>query len=455
MKKIEDILDNTENDTILFLGKFLHIAKDDLEKFTKKLGFNFATNYNESDKIALVVLSSILNPIEEELSYTLYDAKVPDCKLEEFESFYAKSIKPNSLIMALKLSNNQDRLISFLKSQAIDNELFLKLFKLYNWGEDGLFDSDSNRDIALAFINRFFDRRNNFNHNDVAHSPASILDIALTTSNANVLEALLKIPNYKINARKQEAWKPKSLKEFIAINPNITNDIKRYLLNLNNPRIDAILALNSTINKDEQLLILSRKESMALKNLAKNSNLDIEVFKKLVKEPNIKETLLQNQKITKEHLDLITKDDYILLAKNPNIKEIANKILNIDRNLDFALSSNMAIESKELAKLYKKYKADIALEISQNPNTPSDILEELYKLQNQEITQNLAANPATPQYIIDELCAKDKRQLNIYLAKNPNIKDEYIEFFKLDNELLRIMSKEPKLVEKIAKKEYI
>jgi len=72
MKKIEDILKTTNGDTILFLGKFLHIAQNDLKKFTQKLGFKFAIEYDDNDKIALVVLSSILNPIEEELSYALY-----------------------------------------------------------------------------------------------------------------------------------------------------------------------------------------------------------------------------------------------------------------------------------------------------------------------------------------------------------------------------------------------
>ena len=455
MKNLKDLLATKNGDTILFLGKFLHINQDDLEKFTKKLGFKFATTYNQEDSIALVVLSSILNPIEEELSYALYDKKVPDCKLEEFESYYISTLKPNSLLMALKLSNNQDRLISFLKSKAVSNELFLKLFKLYNWNNLGLFDSDNNRDITLAFINRFFDKRDSFNHNDIAHSPASILDIALTTTNPDVLEALLKVPNYEINARKQEEWKPKNLKEFIAINPNINSSIKRYLLNLNNHRVDAILAINIAINADEQMLILSRGNKTTLINLAQNKNLTLKAFKELLKGDDTKKVLLQNQKITKEHLNLIAIDDYNLLIDNPNLKDVIDYLLYKDKNLDINLASNSSLSSKDIAKLYKTYKDDIALKISKNPNTPSDILEELYRGKNEQIIQNLAANPSTPQYIIDELCAKDKRSLNIFLAKNPNIKDEYIEFFKLDNELLRIMSENQKLIEKIAKKEYI
>jgi len=357
--------------------------------------------------------------------------------------------------MALKLSNNQDRLISFLKSKAIDNELFLKLFKLYNWNNEGLFDNDNNRDIALAFINRFFDKRESFNHNDIAHSPASILDIALTTTNPDVLDALLKIPNYEINARKQEAWKPKNLKEFIAINPNITKEIIRYLLNLNNPRIDTILAINSALDADEQMLILSRNNFESLKNLAKNQNLDIKIFKELLNKIDIKETLLKNQKITKEHIKLISQDDFLIVATNPNIKDIAKKLLDINGNIDFIIAKNSSLEQDSLRKLYNKYSYNIAKELSANPNTPTDILKELFTLEDLEVTQNLASNPSTPQDIIDSLCAKDKHSLNIHLAKNPNIKDEYIEFFKLDNELLRIMSQVPQLVEKIAKKEYI
>jgi hypothetical protein len=454
MNKIESILEKSQNNTILFLGKFLNIMQEDLAKFTQKLGFEFATNYEDTKSYALIVLSSILNPIEEDISYQLYEQNIPDCKLEEFESFYAKSIKPNALLMSLKLSNNQDRVVSFLKSKAVDNELFLKLFKLYNWQNEGLFDNDNNRDITLSFINRFFVKRENFNHNDIAHSPASILDIALTSTNQDALEALLKIPEYRIRQRDKTKIAPTNIKETVALNPNINRATIRYLLNLNETKIDYFLAKNPNLTKDEQLQLFNRGNTQLLSNLAKNPNLDIEIFAKLLSS-SAKEIVLIYQTITKEHFKLLNQNDIEIVVKNPNIKDIYKELLGLSKSIDISLASNVSLDKKDIQKLYKKYGKEISYSLASNPKTPSDILNKIYKIDDINLTKLIAQNPSTPQEIIYSLCQKDDYLLNRDLAKNPNLPDDYIEFFKLDNELLRIMSQVPQLVEKISKKEYI
>jgi len=456
IKKIEHILEQSGSGTILFLGKFLHISREDIEKFVTKAGYKFSTTYNTEDKTILVVLSSMLNPLEEELSYELYDKKIPDCKLEEFESYFAKSLKPNALLMALKLSNNQDRLISFLKSPAIDDELYLKLLKLYNWGGEDLFDNDSNRDITLTFIKRFFPHRESFNHTDIAHSPASIIDIALITDNSEILDAILKLPNYKINSRGKEKWKPTALHEFVAINPAISNDAKKQLLNLKDNRYNALLALNLALIKDEQLQLLSSGNTQTKINLAKNRNLDREVFAKLLQESeDVVKTLLQQQKIEPNYLEFIKNEQLDFLANNLESEDTVNSLIGKSQELDFKLALNPTLSAENIIKLHKQYKGEIALNLSQNSNTPKDILEEFYKLDKEEITLNLASNPNTPQEILDALCEQNSNRLNRQLAKNPSVRDEYINFFKLDNELLRIMNDNPLMVEKVSVKERI
>ncbi len=398
----------------------------------------------------------MLNPLEEELSYELYDKKIPDCKLEEFESYFAKSLKPNALLMALKLSNNQDRLISFLKSSAIDDELYLKLLKLYNWGGEDLFDSDNNRDITLTFIKRFFPHRQSFNHTDIAHSPASIIDIALTTNNSEILDAILKLPNYRINSRGKEAWKPTALHEFVAINPAISNDAKKQLLNLKDNRYNALLALNLALSKDEQIWLLNSADLQTKINLAKNENLDREVFVKLLGESeDVIKTLLENQKIEPEFLEYIQEKQLPLLANNLLSKELINSLVGKNRELDFALALNPTLSAENIVKLYKQYGDEIALNLSQNSTTPKELLEEFYKFNIEAITLNLASNPNTPQEILDILCEQNSNKLNRQLAKNPSVKDEYINFFKLDNELLRIMNDNPLMVDRVSVKEII
>ena len=404
-----------------------------------------------------MVLSSLLTPYEEELSYELYDKKIPDCSLAEFESFFAKSLKPNSLLMSLKLSKNQERLIAFLKSKAIDDELFLKLIKLYNWNNEGIFDSDENRDIALAFINRFFTRRLHFNHNDIAHSPATLLDIALTSPNTAALKALFSMPNHSINIKELDGMKPKNIKEALALNSAIDEELIKLLLNLRDERVDNFLSLNPTLPSKQQELLFERGSQQTKINLSKNQNLDKELFKKLLKEDEeIVKTSLLSQEITSDIFELIDSRYYPTLAQSPTISAIKNRLLGVSKEIDLLLASNAILNEQELTELYKKYKHEAILPLSQNPNTKKELLEEFYQLKDENIILHLASNPNTPEWIIDELYNKNRHSINRALAKNPALKSEYVEFFKLDNELITIMSQIPTLREKIAKKrEYL
>ena len=423
------------------------------------MGYKFSTTYDSNENTILTVLSSMLTPLEEDLSYQLYEKNIIECKLEEFENFYVKSLKPNSLLMSLKLSNNQDRLKRLLKVTAFDDETFLKLFNLYNWGSEGIFDNDDNRDVTLSFIKRFYPNFSHFNHHEIMHSPATILEIALTSKKKEVLKALSKIPNFTINARKQEEWKPRELKEFIAINPNIPIDLIDSYLNLNSPRLDTILAQNSAINQEHQQKILARANKDTLLKLAINPNLDDFIFKILLdKDINIVKELLENQKITKDRLKAIeTKDkSYLLyLANNKDILEVKDELLFKSKELDIAIAANKALDSSELEALYKKYGSKVVDNLCKNPNLSPLLIKEFYKVATTTQKLDIAANPNTPQEILDELFNLDNFEINRYLALNPSLKDEYLDYFKLDNELLRIMSNNPKFLQKVSKKEYI
>jgi len=455
---MSNIIEEKSNLDILFLGKFLNITHNEIEKFLSKKGHNALFEYNEKGDISLVVVSSILNPYEEELSYSLYNHQIPEMKLEEFEELYIKSLKPKSLIMSLKLSNNQDRLKRLLKIRVFDDETYLKLFKLYNWHNEGVFDSDDNRDVTLSLITRFFPHKIDFNHHDILHSPATLYEIALTTTNAQLLDTMSSMPKYESKSKKNAEWKPKELKEFIALNPHISQDLIDRFINLKDSRLDTLLAQNMAIDAKTQEIILNRANTLTKKMLSKNPNLDIEIFKKLLQEEQeIIKTLLKEQTLNEDLLNIVNSYNpnyFKYIGYNPNIQKIKTQLLNRNRELDFILAQNSALNATELEELYKKYGLRIAEYISKNPNTPPYILEEIYKNDNNSLL-NIASNPTTPEYILDELFNKDNREINLALALNPSLKDEYLDYFKLDLELLRQMSNNPKFLDKVSKKQYI
>ena len=177
--KIAEIIKNSQGGTVLFLGRVTNFTPEELENFLESQGMSYADKYR-GQPIALTILSTMLTPLEDEFSYELYDAKVPEVRLAQFEEYYTQHIKPNTLMMSLKLSNDQERLKRLLKNSSFSDELFLKLFKMYDWGSDGVYENDDNRDATITFVDRFF-KPDGFRDPAMVYSPITLSNIARDT----------------------------------------------------------------------------------------------------------------------------------------------------------------------------------------------------------------------------------------------------------------------------------
>lgn len=443
--KIEEVIANNQGGTVLFLGRTPNFTKEELTNFLEAKGMKYANRYN-GQEVALTVLSTMLTPLEDDISYTLYDAKVPEVRLEEFEAYYTKHIKPNTLMMSLKLSNDQERLKRQLKNESFSDEVYLKLFKMYDWCSSGVFDTDDNRDVTITFIKRFYSP-DSFYDPTIVHSPITLSNIAYDTKRAEVLNGLLSMPNYEIKHSKKYTLRPKNLREVVALNEYIASEDIRFLLSFNNERINTFLASNSAIRLKEQEDILATANEVTKLMLTQNSSLNDKIFKEfLADEEGIVKSLLSFQPITTTRLETILKANLkqellVCLGENPNIKSVAKELLFLNRVLDYKLASNSALESELLERLYEKYGKELVVPISSNPNLSPKHLEEFYKLKSREVTLNLASNPTTPKPILKELCELNEHELNKALALNPSVELFYLEVFALDSELMQIMRK--------------
>ncbi len=442
---IEEVIANNQGGTVLFLGRTPNFTEDELTNFLEAQGMKYANRYT-GQEVVLTVLSTMMTPLEEESSYTLYDAKVPEVRLEEFEKYYTKHIKPNTLMMSLKLSNDQERLKRQLKNESFSDEVYLKLFKMYDWGGSGVFDTDDNRDVTISFIKRFY-KPDEFYDPAMVYSPITLSNIARDAKRADILNAMLSMPNHEIKKSRKEDIRPKNLREIIALNEHISSEDIRYLLSFNNERINTFLASNSAITLKEQEYILATATKEAKLMLTQNSSLDDKIFKELLAdEESIVKSLLTFQPMSKTRVESILKanlKDEILahLGENQSIGEVANTLLFVSYALDYKLASNSTLDSKLLERLYEKYTQELVVPLSSNPNLSPRRLEEFYRLGNKEATLNLASNPSTPKPILKELCELNEHEINRALAQNPSVDLFYLEMFALDSELIQLMAK--------------
>ena len=443
--KIEEIIKNNQYGTVLFLGRVTNFTPEELTNFLESQGVSYSDKY-KGEKVILTVLSTMMTPLEDDVSYELYDMQIPEVRLAQFEEFYTKHIKPNTLMMSLKLSNDQERLKRLLKNSSFSDEVFLKLFKMYDWGSDGVYDTDENRDATITFVDRFY-RPDGFRDPAMVYSPITLSNIARDAKTLEIIDAMLSMPNHEIKQSRKEDLRPKNLREIVALNPNISHESIRYLLSFNDDRIKSFLACNSAIRVDAQELIFEKADGVTKLMLTQNNNLDNTLFNELLKsEDEIVRSLLTFQKITDSRLKSILEADLnedvlVLLGENQQIEEVVEQLIGLNQSLDHRLSANRLLSMEQLTELYEKYGDAFMLELSSNPQLDPKLLEVFYAKKNEEVVLHIAGNPSTPQIILDELGEKNIHNFNRGLAINPSTKLIYLEQFALDSELIMLMTK--------------
>ena len=442
MKKI---FDTHPGGTVLFLGRMIHFTPDELRFFLEAQGMVYAEAYQEGQEVALLVLSSILTPQEEQVSYALYDAGIPDVTLEQFERYYTQHLKPQTLLMSLKLSQDQDRLQRLLGNEAFEDHFFLKLFEMFDWGGEGLYERDENRDVTISFVKRFF-RPDGFRDPAMIYAPTTVMIVAKDSNDPKVLEAILTMPNHEIKISRNEQKKPKNLREAVAFNPHITAAIIRKLLAYNDPSIDYFLASNAALLAEDLERIYQRADTQTKQMMAHNTRLPETLFEKLLQEDvTVQQSLLSYQPINPKRLEQVIAHPLITcIGANESIAAYLPQLLALEHEaLDKALAANGAVSAVHQVTLYQRYAESIASSLAANPSISTDMAEILYAMGSTEVEEALAANPATPKEILDSLCEREEPRINRCLASNPSVDIYWLRQFQLDTSLIRILADNP------------
>ncbi len=443
--KIEKLFKVNRGKSVLFLGRVKNFTVEEIQLFLDQFEMKYIEEVDNN--IAIMIESSMMTPIEEDIAYDLYKGGLAAFKLSEFEKFYALKIKPNSLLMSLKLSNDQERLKRLLKNESFEDDLFLKLFRLYDWKGEGVYDNDDNRDMTISFVKRFY-RPDSFMDPAIIYSPVTLSTVITNSKDSQLLDVVLSMPNYGFLSTKNERKRAKNLRELVASNRHISLESMKKLLSFRNSDIDYFLASNISLNELMQDEIYQRADDDIKMMLSQNSSLSQKLFDTMLDESEVVvQNLLAFQIITEDRLQKILSKNlpdelFSILGENSSIVDIIPQLLELNMELlAIRLSANSVVDEDSLHKIYNKFGDSVILSLSSNPNISETLIKEFFEKSDYEIDKLLGANPSTPKEILVSLFDREDREINKALASNESLDLYYLQQLQFDSSLLNTLSK--------------
>ncbi len=129
--------DALKNSSVLLLGKPRAFSISEFEKQLRyhHIALVFASEAAEySHNIGAVIEGGLLNPLEHDLLEQLYfENKIPIFRMDTVEQELSDRLNATTLLMSLKLTKDKERLHGFLTNSRIDDNVFIKLLKLYDF----------------------------------------------------------------------------------------------------------------------------------------------------------------------------------------------------------------------------------------------------------------------------------------------------------------------------------
>ncbi len=436
-EELKQLLQNSSNKKILFIGREGIFTTKEIERFLKPYKIERVTTLQES--VIATVEHHSLNPIEEMLSDESYDLKIPLIPLVLFERLLSENLNDDAVLMGIKLSNDQSRVLRMVQNHDISDTLFVKLLEMYQWHLDED-DNNDDRSVVIATLTRYI--KITPDERDQLYSVLTLKRLVKECNDATLLYALLNFPNYTF---KQKDKQQISFYEVIATSEAIDEKVIKRLLALHNPKVDICLASNRAVSLERLLVFAVRDDESINLALARNSKINEAIFERLLEAGDkVIMRLLHSQPIDNLRLAKIEQR----LGKDTLLNEIGKniwltdevKLILIARNDLFllcSLASNPTLTFKMIERIYLRNIPQTHYAIAQNPHTVAAILEQFYVdyPQDNVMLHHIAANPNTPEIVLKELFAKEEIEIYKGLASNPSTPIEILDILKIDTRL--------------------
>ncbi|MCF6205520.1 MAG: hypothetical protein L3J47_01310 [Sulfurovum sp.] len=432
------LLENSKNKKLLFLGKEGIFTQKEIDRFLKPYGIT-ATKMLEED-VAGVIEGHRLNPVEQDISDDAYAKGLPLYKLTEFEELLSNEIDDDALLMAIKLGNDQERVVRLLGNEHLSDGLFVRLLKLYRFDEADE-DNRQDRDVVMYTLRRYIDIRPS--EEDLLYSYLTLRRLATEAVDAQLLDALLNFPNFEFLVRGKESV---TLRQTIAANPHVDEALIRKLLSFRDRGVERSLAGNRSVPLEVLKHLFSRNDAAVDKAMATNPNIDDEIFGALLERANEEVTalLLVHQPVTLSRYEQILAADtneaiFALLGANESLeKDVVEKLMEIENEaLRETLAGNASLHPSMLETIYQEGEGAVHLNLAKNPTVPVWILEALFEERGDEtaMAAALAHNPSLPEPMLRKLFERDDLEINRGLATNASLPLDLLDILKIDTRL--------------------
>jgi len=425
-----------KNKSILVFGKSRAFSSDE---FASQMLFHKITvvkEYNED--VVLMVDGRMMTPDEQICSDRLYEEKkVKLLSMEKLEEELAKHIDADTLLMSLKLSHDKERLKGFLTNSMISNALFLRLLKIYDWGEENFFENDDNRDVTAALIVRFY-KNIERNHN-VQYATLGLMHLILQCKDEEIIEAVASLEPLQKNFELDSLDANYKIVTSIATHYITPQHVLASLVKNSNSYVKTLIAMRIDCSPELQNALYESGEEEILEALSYNNNLDIRLVEKMSKNIVYAKNIAKYIFLSEEIFDMLSKKYRAELALNESLTTRMQKFLisNHDTDTTLALSLNKRLVDEVVTELFKERSEEVQHNLYANSNTPIERLEEAYA--NEAYHKDLASNKNTPSAILEKLAdSKDMKVLEA-LAKNSATPIEILYQLQLDARLERIV----------------
>ncbi len=377
--------------SVLLLGKTRSLNGVEFETLLKLHAMSVVKSFDDS--VALIIEGKMMNPLELQESAQLYESHtVPIVDIGVIEKWLCGSIEPNRLLMSLKLSRDQDRLVDFLQNPYITDELFFKLLKLYDWQGEGLFDNDENRNVTAAIIGRFYQDLER-NHN-VQYAMSGLAHLVEKYGTSELITAIAELSPIAKELKNPNEPSLKGVLDAMALHRATPEPLLRLLLK----ERAHLLSHREPLALEQELLAL-RVETIG-RSLAQNRTVSPSGADIL--EQKYPELIASFYPLDEERFERLISESVALASNSTLTASMQERLMEMkDEAVFSALAQNTALSLEHLETLFALNR--YAVELASNTSLSKEHLEALYQTSEPEILKALASNTSTPVEILYQL----------------------------------------------------